>query len=185
MSGIEKITFGELPSNAGRGIAGFTVLFNGEPTNNQELMDVIYALVQNKIGPYIGVSIEGTFSQGNERLMYIFCKTLKDYGYQLRVVTDGTMYPPWFKLVDNTMVVVTDKVNWMRFKADTIVYPLGPKEVQEPTLPKVEAGMMLYLDTENVPKKTIMEFMKNATKTWAVYRPTKPQHVWTIWRPEE
>jgi len=171
MNGILSVTIEEGRDNASFGVVGFRIVLDGKPLSSQSLAELVMLLERNLLGEHKVVSIEGAHPAENENAMYTLMQTLKDYGYNIRAVVDGTLYHTWLKLVDYIVVMVADPLKWTRFGAHQIIYQ--PMDSTEPSIPEV-AGKnmqtMLYLDPSQLSHEEVKKFLKKAKHRWNIYR---------------
>jgi hypothetical protein len=170
VKGIKSITIEEGRSNASLGVVGFKITLDGEKLSSSDLAEAVMLLERNILGKHKVVSIEGVHNEKNETAMYTLLQTLKDYGYYLRVVVDGTLYHTWLKLADFLVVYVLDPLKWTRFGAHQIIYRASDEN--EPSVPEVSGKnlqTMLYLDTGNLSSEKIKKFLKRAQHRWNIY----------------
>jgi len=125
------------------------------------------------------VTIGGDLSSENADIMFAFVKALRDFGYGIRVLSDGQIYPPWFTLA-TWIVVSTDPVTpWLRFQCQEIRHKIESPGDPEPPLPaNLPPCYVLGPDL-----KTAVSFVRRSKIPWGVLISGPDQYMEIIHHP--
>ena len=106
--------------------------------------------------------------------MYTLCQSLKGYEYNVRAMSTGEYYHPWYKLCDHLAVHVVDPTVWTKFPANQVVYRAMKDVVKEPDLPPAMASAWLYLEPTFLTEEQVLTFLGKAKSRWGLYSEIKP-----------
>lgn len=160
---ISAITFTPVRGGPQEGICTVWVMFGeGTPIPPSEVVRRIIEFTGSSQLKH--VTIGGDFASEDNDLMFAFVKALRDFGFGVRVHSDGQSFPPWFTLV-TWLVVSTDPTTpWLRFACHELRHRIESPGDPEPPLPANNPPCYVLASSLDMA----VSFVRKAKSAWGI-----------------
>ena len=166
---VEEITYGTYVGGRSGGMMGFTIVFGGDPADDDELLDIIDAIYHHKRGFGKLVRFQGAFTSENDLDLFTLSRSLKNAGYFVSAIADGIQFFSWYGGI-RYLIVETSKNKWIGFEANELWYHIDSDDAEELTLPELQKQPELYIvPGPDVTPNGIFQYTRAAKRTWNVW----------------
>jgi hypothetical protein len=140
--------------------------------------EVIETIIGFNAGKAKNVAIVGDLAYEDSDLMYALVRALKDFGYAIRIETNGQIYPPWFERATWIVVGLETADGWLRHPCHEIRYRIDSGGDPEPQFPaSVPASYIICKDL-----KEAVSFVRRAKNPWGIILDQGPKFVEIIYQ---
>lgn len=169
------IEFGQFENTSGLGVVGYNITsVVAKPMSSRGITEVVSVLQAHsaRFPKLKNVNLVGFEDPNDEVGMYTLCQSLKGFEYNIRALSTGEYYHPWYKLCDHLAVHVTDPLSWTKFPAAQVIYRPAKDLPREPDLPAALSGAWLYLDPLWLTGTEVETFLAKAKHRWGMFSRT-------------
>lgn len=168
---ITSITLKPIEYGMDTGALSFHITFSGiTPTDgNVAMADALYRITHSGY-KVKSVSLLGSFP--NDALMLTFVMALKEAGFYIHAVIDGSVYYGWLGTAPKGQGRLADWITldlhtivWGGFGVDEVIYHITNVSDPDPILPE-KCKVLYLLPPDELPPKDIITWMKRSKVLW-------------------